>query len=234
MMRTSLQVFEASSGAFNIAVGALMELWDFRQTSPRLPDPTLLHATLDKCDLSRVQLDGNTVCLPADMRIDLGGIAKGYITDCVANFLRENGVESALLNFGGNIVAIGPKPDGAPWKIGLQTPGGVWGQDYWAVTELSSGTLVTSGVHERCFELGGKRYHHVLDPRTGYPAESGLVSAIIRGKDSMLADAIATAALVMGKPAGAELAAAFGYAAILIDAEGGFVRTPDFPLCETK
>lgn len=232
LLSTSLQMHEASQGVFNIAVGALMELWDFRQTSPRLPDPVLLRAALEKADLRRMVLDGDSVQLPEDMQIDLGGIAKGYIADRVGDFLRAEGVESALLNFGGNIVAIGQKPDGSPWKIGLQTPGGVWGQDYWAVTELCSGTIVTSGVHERCFELEGKRYHHVLDPRSGYPAESGLVSAIIRGKDSMLADAIATSALILGAHEGAALAARFGCAAILIDAEGGFVRTTDFPLCE--
>lgn len=233
LLNSSLQMHKASKGAFNIAVGALMELWDFRQTTPHLPDPVQIQAALKKCDLTRIRLDGNMVCIPGDMRIDLGGIAKGYIADRVGDYLKAQGVESALLNFGGNIVAIGPKPDGSPWKIGLQTPGGVWGQDYWAVTELSTGTIVTSGVHERCFELDGKRYHHILDPRTGWPAESGLVSVVIRGKDSMLADAIATAALVMGASAGAELAAFLGCQAILIDGEGEFVRTADFPLCDT-
>lgn len=231
LLHASLEIYRASKGAFNIAVGALMDLWDFRQATPRLPESVQIRKALRNCDLSRIRLDGDRVCIPEGMRIDLGGIAKGYITDRVGEYLKAHGVESALLNFGGNIVVIGPKPDGSPWKIGLQTPGGVWGQEYWAITELYRGTIVTSGVHERCFELDGRRYHHILDPRTGWPVESGLVSAIIRGENSMLADAVATAALVMGAQAGVGLAAACGCQAILMDDEGGFLRTAGFPLC---
>ena len=230
VLEASLELFRASGGAFNIAVGRLMALWDFKSKSPALPEEAALRAARSASDAGRIELEGGCVRMPADMEIDLGGIAKGYIADRVAEQLRAGGAETALLNFGGNIVTIGPKPDGSLWRIGLQSPGGVWGEDYWAVTELDAGTVVTSGVYERGFELDGKRYHHILDPRTGFPAESGLLSVTIRGKDSMLADGLATAALVLGAEKGIALASRFGCQAIALCEDGRVLRSKDFPL----
>ena len=230
LLRTSLEMYEASSGAFNIAVGGLMDVWSFRQAAPRVPEESRIRAALEACDLRRMELNGDFVRVPEGMALDLGGIAKGYIADRVGERLKEAGVESALLNFGGNIVAIGPKPDGSPWMIGLQTPNGTWGQDYWAVTELHRGTIVTSGIYERGFDLEGKRYHHILDPRTGWPAQSGLISVTIRGGDSMLADALATAVLVMGSEPGIQLAAAHGFEALTIDEQRNCVRSSGFQI----
>ncbi len=232
VLRAALELYAASGGAFNVGVGRLMALWDFKNETPALPDPEQLRAALEKSDASRIELRGDQVSLPAGMQIDLGGIAKGYIADRVADLLRAGGAETALLNFGGNIVTIGPKPDGSPWRIGLQSPGGSWGEDYWAVTELEAGTVVTSGVYERGFELGGKRYHHILDPRTGYPSESGILSVTIRGSDSMLADGLATAALVLGAEAGVALAAKYGCQAVALCVDGRALRSKDFPLIE--
>ena len=232
VLAASLELHAVSGGAFNVAVGALMTLWDFKSETPALPVPEKLRAALEMSDASRIELHGDQVRLPAWMLLDLGGIAKGYIADRVADLLRAGGVETALLNFGGNIVTIGPKPDGSPWRIGLQSPGGQWGEDYWAITELEAGTVVTSGVYERGFELGSKRYHHILDPRTGYPAESGLLSVTIRGKDSMLADGLATAALVLGAEAGIALAAKYGCQAVALTEDGRALRAKGFPFVE--
>ncbi len=230
VLSVSLELHAASRGAFNIAVGALMALWDFKRETPALPEKDKLRTALELSDATRIELCENQVRMPAGMQIDLGGIAKGYIADRIAELLRKEGVPTALLNFGGNIVTLGPKPDGSAWRIGLQSPGGKWGEDYWAVTELTAGTVVTSGVYERGFELGGKRYHHILDPRTGYPAESGLLSVTIRGKDSMLADGLATAALVMGASAGIALASEHGCQAVVLTEDGHALRSKDFPL----
>lgn len=172
-----------------------------------------------KPDPENLSTIGGTVTVAPGTQIDLGGIAKGYITDQIATFLRSRGVASALLNFGGNIVTVGPKPDGSPWKLGLQTPGGVYGQDYWAELESAGDeTFVTSGTYERFFEYEGVRYHHILDPRTCAPVRNDIVTATVCGTDSMLCDAVATAVLVMGKQEGLALARSFGlYAAILDD-----------------
>ena len=232
VLRASLELYTASEGAFNVAVGGLMALWNFKSETPKLPEEAALRAALEKSDASRIELDGAAARLPEGMEIDLGGIAKGYIADRVADMLREGGAETALLNFGGNIVTTGPKPDGSPWHIGLQSPGGTWGEDYWAVTSLERGTVVTSGVYERGFELDSRRYHHILDPRTGYPAESGLLSVTIRGEDSMLADGLATAALVLGAEKGVALAARFGCQAIALTEDGRSLRSRDFPLLQ--
>ena len=230
LLETSLEIYKASNGAFNIAVGALMELWNFRMEKPSLPEAAQVQAAFSDCDTERIIIDGPVVRIPANMRIDLGGIAKGFIADQVGAYLKSSGVESALLNFGGNIVAIGPKEDGTSWKIGLQSPCGTWGKDYWAVTELSIGTIVTSGIYERGFELNGRRYHHVLDPTTGWPTQNGLVSVTIRGKNSMIADALATAVLVLDAPAGFALAEAYSCQAIALYDDGREWRTPNFPL----
>ena len=232
VLAASLELYRASGGAFNVAVGRLMALWNFKSRTPALPEESALQTALEASDAGCITLEGNEARLPAGMEIDLGGIAKGYIADRVAELLREGGAETALLNFGGNIVTTAPKPDGSPWRIGLQSPGGAWGEDYWAVTELGAGTVVTSGVYERGFELGGKRYHHILDPRTGYPAESGLLSVTIRGSESMTADGLATAALVLGAEKGIALASRFGCQAIALCEDDRVLRSRDFPLLQ--
>ena len=231
LLDASLEIYKASDGTFNIAVGVLIELWNFRAEQPALPDPARIQEAIAKSDASLIEIDGQMVRLPEGMRIDLGGIAKGYIADQVGAFLKSNGVKNALLNFGGNIVAIGPKENGTPWKIGLQSPGGTWGKDYWAVTELSEGTIVTSGVYERGFRINDKWYHHVLDPRTGWPVQNGLLSVTIRGTDSMIADAIATAALVFDAPAGMKLAEEYNCQAVFLYDDGRVITgEPDLIL----
>ncbi|MDR1714104.1 MAG: FAD:protein FMN transferase [Coriobacteriales bacterium] len=152
--------------------------------------------------------------------IDLGGIAKGYICDQVANFLRSHGVERALLNFGGNVVAIGQHPQGRPWNVGLQTPGAERDKSVFASLPAADCAVVTSGAYERGFELDGKRYHHILDPRTCLPAEQGLLSVTVVANNAMLADALATAILVSGAEAGPALAAQYEAGLVTLDAQG--------------
>ena len=155
-------------------------------------------------DYTQIKVEGNTVTLPEGMMIDLGGIAKGYIADELAAFLREQGVTSADLNLGGNVITIGRKPDGTAWRIGVQNPHGSRDESI-LILNLVDATVVTSGNYERYFELDGVRYHHILDPETGYPVSNGLASVSIITQSSMYADALSTACYVLGLEEGMAL-----------------------------
>jgi thiamine biosynthesis lipoprotein len=220
ILQTAASVSEASQGAFNIAIGQAVSLWRFKDQQPRLPDPQALADAVARADYRKIELDGDLVRVPADMQIDLGGIAKGYIADCIADELRELGVTSALLNFGGNVITIGGKPDGSAWQVGLQTPAGKRGADFWAAVPSRDSTVVTSGMYERGFDIDGVRYHHILDPRTGWPIQNGLLTVTACTKSSLLADVLTTAIFVLGAEAGMQLANQFGVQAVLLFKDG--------------
>lgn len=230
ILRTAEAVREVSCGAFNVLVGDLVNLWNFKNQDPQLPDPVLLEQEVQEAADSFYSIHGNKASLYGEGSMDLGGIAKGYITDRIADFLRKKGVQHALLNFGGNIVTIGPKEDGTPWTIGLQTPDGERQKDYWAAVTSVDSTVVTSGVYERGFEKNGKWYHHILDPKTGYPVENNLLTVTIVAKDSMMADALATAAFVMGPERGLPMVHKMGAKAVFLDKAGNVWRSPDLEL----
>ena len=175
--------------------------------------------------------ENNTVTLPDGMQIDLGGIAKGYIADQVAALVRGR-CSGAMLNFGGNVYAVGTKPDGSAYRVGVQdpdepnssTPTGVM-----SVTNSSSPigvvsvidrSVVTSGIYERGFTIDGVRYHHILSPWTGLPSDSDLASATIIAESSMDADALATACIVLGSEKALQLTQENGYPALMILRDG--------------
>ena len=152
---------------------------------------------LTKVSNVTIDEDASTVYLEKEgMAVDLGGIAKGYASDKLAELLKKKGVKSAWLSLGGNVCAIGTKPDGSPWRIAVQNPADE--NDYVGVVEISDACAVTSGGYQRYFEENGKKYHHIIDPATGKPAESGLTSVTIICKDGTKADALSTALYVMG------------------------------------
>lgn len=220
------EVAEASGGAFNIALGKLASLWRFTSGEARVPSAEEISAALENTDCTLIEVGCDWVRVPSGMQIDLGGIAKGYIADRVADYLRERGIDSALLNFGGNVVTIGNRADGKPWSVGLQTPGGATGRDFWGAVECSNGSVVTSGVYERGFDIGGVRYHHILDPRTGYPVQNRLVSVTAVGPDSLVADALTTAMFVLGIEEGAKLGERFGLEFVFLDRDGCAYKSP--------
>ncbi|MFZ2757313.1 MAG: FAD:protein FMN transferase, partial [Atopobiaceae bacterium] len=145
----------------------------------------------------------------------------------VARELRAHGVEHAIADLGGNVIAVGARPDGAPWRVGIQNPAAPTGT-YVATIGIQDETVVTSGVNERFVVLGSRRYHHVIDPRTGWPSESGLLSLTLVGPCSMTADALATALLVMGLERGVDLARSEGLRLVAITTAGDVLST--FPL----
>jgi len=210
---------ELSNGAFDPTVGPLVKAWGISPGSGRIPGDEEIKSLLPLIDFNDLIIDEEKLTArleKAGQSVDLGGIAKGYAGDEAIRIYREYGIESAYINLGGNVVTLGNKPDGSPWRIGVQNPRDITG-NYVGIIEVSNKTVVTSGDYERYFERDGKRYHHIIDPRTGYPSESGLISATIVCDLSIDADALSTSVFVLGLEKGMELVEKLeGVEAILI------------------
>ena len=204
VLRCALEIGKRSGGAFDVTIAPASVLWDFKSETPELPDADKLAEAAGLVDYTKVELEGNTVRLPAGMMIDLGGIAKGYIADKVKALLEARGVKHAILSFGGNIVAIGVKPDGSAWKVGIQDIDKPTGS-HMLVVKNTGGSTVTSGTYERGFEKDGVWYHHILSPHTGWPVQNELASVTILSDSSMYGDALSTATFVLGPEEGMKL-----------------------------
>lgn len=185
-----------TDGVFDITVAPLTALWDF--SGDALP-PTEADITplLKSVDYSQITISGDTVRLPKGMQIDLGGIAKGYIADQLVEYCVQNGVQHGLLNLGGNISVIGTRPNGQPWDIGVQNPHASNGTSLTNVQAVNQ-CVVTSGTYQRSFVYQGTLYHHILDPKTGWPVQNGLASVSILAPHALDGDALSTACFVLG------------------------------------
>ena len=194
-----------TDGAFDITAGSVTSLWDFSAETPQVPDPAAVAEGLTHVGWERVSLTGNTVAFSdPETVIDLGGIAKGYIADRMADYLREEGVTSAIIDLGGNLYCLGTKPGGQPFQVGIQYP---YEDRQTVIGSLPAEDLsvVTSGVYERCFTVDGTLYHHILDTATGYPVENDLLSVTIVSGASVDGDALSTACFALGREAGTAL-----------------------------
>lgn len=194
-IETALYVARETEGAFDPTVAPLTDLWGFYGGNFRVPSADELEQTVAKVDYRRVSLDGNQLDT-GDCVLDLGGIGKGFASDRCCELLKRKGVTSAILSLGGNIQTIGRKPDGNLWKIGIADPKNP--NETICTLEVENKAAVTSGGYQRNFEQDGKRYHHILNPKTGAPAESELLSVTIIGESATLCDALSTALFVMG------------------------------------
>jgi len=203
MVARACDVGRMTGGAFDPTFAGVGRLWDFKRAPPLVPDAAAVDAALASVDYSkiRVDLDANTVELPAGMSIGLGGIAKGYGVDRATKVLIEHGVQHGIVDAGGDLKAMGKK-HGELWQIAIRHPRDR--ERVLAVIPVSNVCVVTSGDYERFFEVEGVRYHHILDPRTGYPS-TGCMSATVTGPDAAGADALATALAVLGPEAGLAL-----------------------------
>lgn len=193
----ALPYCELSGGLFDITIGAASSLWNFDDGV--VADPDELAEAIKHIDYRGVSVDGDTVTLadPQAM-LDLGGIAKGYIADDIASLLTEGGCESAFINLGGNVYALGHKPDGNEWNVGIQDPNEAEGVVI-ASTYAASQSVVTSGLYEREFTVDGVTYYHILDPKTGYPVVTDLESSSIVSDKSIDGDAYSTILFLNGK-----------------------------------
>ncbi len=199
VLTKALEICRLTGGAFDISIKPLAELWNIKSENPSVPSDDEIATAKEKTDYTSIEISNGYISFKKEgMKIDLGGAAKGYAADKAAEVLKSHGIKNALLDLGGNVYAMGQSEKKAPWKIGLQDPDSARGE-YFAVEELSNKTCVTSGSYERYFEKDGKIYHHIINPETGYPADSGLISVSVVGDSSFDADMLSTAIFVMGE-----------------------------------
>ena len=201
---------DATNGAFDITIAPVMDAWGFTGDSFRVPERSELDELLKHVNSDEIQIQeepAHSVTLGEGQAIDLGGIAKGYTSDLVEQTFRANGIESGKISLGGNVFVLGTKPDGSDWRVGIKDPRNESGLA--AILSLRDAYAITSGGYERYFEENGKTYHHIIDPSTGYPADSGLLSVTVVAADNgpdwagagngAMCDAFSTALFVMGE-----------------------------------
>jgi len=194
---------EKSGGDFDITIAPLSSLWDFKTEKPRIPGKEAIQEALAHVGFQMVSLEKGTLTFQMPgMGIDLGGIAKGFIADGLKKYLMDNGVEGALINLGGNVLCIGAKEDGKPFHIGVQQPFAERNETVAAVS-VEDMSVVSSGIYERYFETGnGIIYHHILNPKTGYPYDNDLLGVTILSEQSADGDGLSTACFALGKEEG--------------------------------
>ena len=213
VIQTGLKYGDISDGKFDITMGPVLDLWNFNKEGiNQLPKEEDIKKALELVDYKIVEAsklnDSQNLVKTAGngSEIDLGGIAKGYICDRISEFLSDRGVTSAIVNLGGNITVIGEKPGNKPFNVAIEKPFSER-KDMIGIVKMKNGTIVTSGTYERYVEVGGKKYHHILDPATGWPIDTDVVSVTILSKigNSMECDAMSTTALLLGSERGLQL-----------------------------
>ena len=223
ILETAMEISRATSGAFDPTMGELVYLWGFGRDQPTLPEPEEIKDALKRTGYDKLPTGQ---CCPAGLEIwfDLGGVAKGYAVDEAVAFLQERGIKAGIVNAGGDLRSFGPRPGRGKWKIGVQDPNDP--QALAGVLEVKEAAVATSGDYQRYFEEGGLRYHHILDPSTGYPARTGLKGTTVIAHDCATADALATAAFVLGPVKGlALLENRKGVEGVLITEDGKILTT---------
>ena len=226
VLEKALALCRETEGVFDISVYPIVRAWGFTTGEYRVPEAGELAALLERVDYTKIELREETVSLPAGMAIDLGGVAKGWAGDRMADLLRSHGVQSAILDLGGNIQTVGTKPDGSFWRVAIRDPAG---SGILGTLSAADCAVVTSGGYERYFtdENGGLHWH-IMDPRTGESARNGLISVTVTGPEGARCDALSTALFVMGP----ERAAAFwrekrDFGTVLVTEDGKVLLSPD-------
>lgn len=192
----ALEMAQRTGGALDPTIYPVLTAWGFTTDSKQVPSQQQIAQLLEQVGYDRIQINGSELTVPDGMELDLGAVGKGYTADLVTEILRRHGVTSALISLGGNIQAIGSRPDGSDWRLGIRAP---WESGNLGVLTVSDAAVVTSGGYENYFDdEQGNIYWHILDPSTGYPADSGLQSVTIVGREGKMCDALSTALFVMG------------------------------------
>jgi FAD:protein FMN transferase len=207
VIKRGLEFSALGDGTFDITVAPLVKLWGIGTATAHIPQPEEIKRVLSIVGYGNIELrekDSSILLKKRGMGIDLGSIAKGYAADEAERVLGEHGVRSALINLGGNVLTMGRKPDGTRWRIGIQNPDEPRGT-HLGVVEIARGSVTTAGTYERFFESGGRRYFHILNAKTGYPAWNGLAAVSIVAPDSMAADGYDTLVFTLGLEGGKKL-----------------------------
>ena len=199
LVQKAVRISESTGGAFDVTVAPVMDLWGFYGQEFRVPSEEELTEALKTVNWKNIHAEGNTVTLQEGAQIDLGGIAKGYLSGRIMEIFAESGVSSGLVSLGGNVQTLGVKPDGTLWNVAIQHP-----EDetaYIGIVEVRGKAVVTSGSYQRYFTdvTTGNTYHHILKPQSGYPVSNNLLSATIICADGTMADCLSTAMFVLGE-----------------------------------
>lgn len=197
LITRSKELYTLTDGAFDISCEPLIREWGFYSgLENKVPSQKAIETALEGVGAEHIKIKDSTVTLDDNTSLDLGGIAKGYASHKAVEILKDNGVTSALMSLGGNVRAVGSKPDGESWSVAVTDPDD--NSKSIGTLKISDKAVVTSGGYQRYFEENGQTYHHIIDTKTGYPADSGLKSVTIVSDDDALADALSTALFVMG------------------------------------
>ena len=227
LIAQAIEVSQKTDGAFDITVAPIVSLWQNGEERGTLPTSAEIQSALALVGEESLALSGNTLSkAKGNVQIDLGGIGKGAAISALLNYLKTCDVRGGLVSFGSNVAVFGEKPDGSPFRIAVENP--KTDDRYAGVLNLKAGEILSvSGDYERYYTIDGNKYHHIIDPQTGYPAQSGLCSVAVVCSDGALADALSTALFVMGR----EKALAFyesrvyDFEAIFIDQNGNVSTT---------
>lgn len=197
LLKTALEYCERSEGRFDISIYPVTRLWDFSAQNPSVPQKNSLKEACGFVDYKNIVLDRNFVTVKNGAKINLGAVAKGYIADRLAEFLQQKGVEKAIINLGGNIKLVGNVADNGKYTVGIKKPFDEHGE-LSAVIKVDGGSVVTSGIYERCFTVDGRLYHHILNSKSGMPIDSDFASVTIVCESSLLADTMSTFCFTVG------------------------------------
>lgn len=228
VLKRGLYYSEISGGKFDITIAPVVKLWNINTPEAAIPDGTKLKSALKLVNYKHLIIDEKAMTAmlkDKGMRIDVGGVAKGFAADEVQKVLVAKGVKHAIISLGGNILTIGDKGNGKPWKIGIQNPNDDRGA-YFGIAKLINQTAVTSGIYERYFIQDGKRYHHIMDVKTGYPVNNGLASVTIITEKSFNADGMTGVLFQLGIEKGLKMAKEKGIDAIFVTTDNKVYVTP--------
>lgn len=226
LVKVSLEMAKETDGLFNPAIGPLSSLWGFGTEDARVPSSDEIESVLPLLDWRKIKLsdDDNSVFLENEgMAIDLGAVGKGWAADMIDSYLDELCVEHALVNLGGNVLLHGGKADGSAWRVGIRDPENL--SSSYASVAIEDGTVITSGGYQRYIEKDGEVYHHILNPETGYPFQTDILSATVIGDSGTLSDMLSTVIFASGSDKAEEIADKHDVSIILKLTDGSVINT---------
>ena len=235
ILRQCLKLYGDSEGAFDVTMGPAVRLWNIDQWAAgqqegefELPDPQELKQTLEICGSGRLKLgegEAPVLYLPEGMQLDLGAVGKGLaLTELLGLLERESRITGAVISVGGSVLTYGSKPDGSSWRVGIPDPADT-SSNVGILSLEGQWCVSTSGDYERYAEVDGVRYHHILDPATGYPADSGVRSVTVLTREGLIGDGLSTACFILGPRKGMELAGKYGAEVLFVLEDGKIVMS---------
>lgn len=227
-----ITMWQMSEGAFDVTLGSVVSLWDIdgwaageRGEAFALPERAQVEEALEYCGSGKLSISGGCLYLPEGMQLDLGAVGKGIGLDDILSYLQEKDeITGAIISLGGSVLTYGKKPDGKPWNVGIADPGDR-SSNVGVLTLEGQWFISTSGDYERFVELDGVRYHHIIDPATGYPADSGVAGVTVLAAEGSLSDALSTACFILGEEKGMALAESCGAEVLFVRRDGSIAMS---------